>query len=156
MDNAQLFEKTRRVQRELERSNDELRLANSDLESFAYSASHDLLEPLRNVAIYSQLLQKRYGGQLEGDGARFLEGILSGALRMETLIRDLLAYSRATRSIQGEPPIVDAGAVLKQILEDLKRPIEDTGAIVTSDQLPHVRIHAIHLSQLFMNSSAML
>jgi PAS domain S-box-containing protein len=151
MDNAQLFEKAQRVQQQLEHSNEELRRANRDLESFAYSASHDLQEPLRNVAIYSQLLNQQYSGRLEPDAETFLSGILGGALRMEALIKDLLAYCQATKTIDGAPPVIDSGAVLNEVLKNLSASIEENMAVITCDELPRISIQEIHLSQLFMN-----
>src|SRR5205823_11767797 len=111
MDNARLFEQAQRVQNELKRSNDELRRANQDLETFAYSASHDLQEPLRTIGISAQLLERRYGEQLKGEAVQFLTGIVEGAQRMETLIRDVLAYATATKYPEGTPPRVDSGQV---------------------------------------------
>jgi light-regulated signal transduction histidine kinase (bacteriophytochrome) len=125
--------------------------ANRDLEIFAYSASHDLQEPLRNIALYSQLLKKRYGGELESEAAKFVDGILDNAMHMETLVLDLLAYSKATKSLEGPPPIVNAAAILAGVLENLKTQIEHYGAIVTSGELPPVRMEGIHLSHLFQN-----
>ena len=81
----------------LQRSNDELRRANADLEQFAYSASHDLQEPLRQVAVYSQLLERKYANQLDGKASEYLGFCIEGAQRMEMLISDLLAYSQAAR-----------------------------------------------------------
>jgi PAS domain S-box-containing protein len=151
MDNARLFERAQRSQQALRRSNEELMRANRDLEIFAYSASHDLQEPLRNIALYSQLLKQRYGGAFEGDAAKFVHGILDGAMRMETLVLDLLAYSKATKVLEGPPPIEDAAAILAEVLENLKAQIDDQGAIVASGELPLVRMQGIHLSHLFQN-----
>ncbi len=94
IDNANLFEETRRTQSELRRANEELKRANSDLEQFAYSASHDLREPLRNVAIYSQMITRRYASQLDEHGLEFLSFVIDGARRMDALVNDLLAFTR--------------------------------------------------------------
>jgi len=150
MDNARLFEQARWIQDELKRSNEELRRANQDLETFAYSASHDLQEPLRNIAINAQLLQRHFGS-LEGDASSFLTGVLQGALRMENLVRDLLAYTRATKYAEGPAPKVPAGTVLNGVLENMKARIEQNGAIIKVDDLPVISMHEIHLSQLFQN-----
>jgi signal transduction histidine kinase len=151
MDNARLFEEAQRVQEELKRTNQELRRANSDLETFAYSASHDLQEPLRNVAICAQLLERSSGERLTGEEAQFLDGVLQGALRMQTLVQDLLAYTRATRVAEGPPPHVDAGRVLEGVVQNLKTIIEANGATVTSGELPSISMHEVHLAQLLQN-----
>jgi K+-sensing histidine kinase KdpD len=104
MDNARLFEQAQWVQADLNRANEELRRANRDLETFAYSASHDLQEPLRNVALSAQLLELNSGDKLDQQQREFLDSILHGARRMETLMRDLLIYIQAIRSADGPPP----------------------------------------------------
>jgi PAS domain S-box-containing protein len=151
MDNARLFEKAQWVQNELKRSNEELQRANQDLETFAYSASHDLQEPLRTVALSAQLLERRYNGELQGDARRFLDSIVEGAQRMENLISDILAYATAAKCAEGPPPSVDSGKVLATALENLKGHIEQAGASVTSEPLPVVLMHENRLLQLFQN-----
>lgn len=141
MDNARLFEQAQWVQNELKRSNEELRRVNQDLETFAYSASHDLNEPLRTIAISAELLERTCGGRLEGEEAKFLAVILQGARRMESLIQDLLAYTTATKYEDGPPPDVDSGQVLAAVLENLKVPLEQAGAAVTHTPLPLVAMH---------------
>lgn len=151
MDNARLFEQAQRIQNELKRSNEELRRANQDLETFAYSASHDLQEPLRTIGISAQLLERRYREQLQGEAAQFLGGIVEGAQRMEILIRDVLTYATATKYPEGKPPRVDSGQVLATVLEILRGHIEQAGATVTSGPLPMVLVHENRLVQLFQN-----
>src|SRR5207248_7548776 len=97
MDNARLFQQAQWAQTELQRSNEELRRANQDLETFAYSASHDLQEPLRTIALCSELLQRSLGAELKGENASFLTTVRSAASRMTSLIQDLLTYTKATR-----------------------------------------------------------
>ena len=150
MDNARLFEQAQWVQEELKRSNQELRRANRDLETFAYSASHDLQEPLRNMNINAQLLQ-RHTSEFDADQMQFLNGIIQGAQRMEALIQDLLAYTRAIKSSDGPPQPVAASNVLRQVLENLKSRIEENQALVTASALPVVAAHEVHLSQLLQN-----
>jgi light-regulated signal transduction histidine kinase (bacteriophytochrome) len=129
--------------RELERSN-------RDLEQFAYVASHDLQEPLRKVASFTQLLQKRYGDQLDERADQYIEFAVDGARRMQRLIQDLLAFSRVGRS--GAPPEdVDLEAVLEQVLHDLGERIAESGAQVTHDPLPVVRGERALLTTLLMN-----
>jgi CheY-like chemotaxis protein len=151
MDNARLFEQSQWVQSELKRSNEELRRANRDLEAFAYSASHDLQEPLRTVAISAQLIERSVGSQLQPQDAAFLQEILTAAKRMSGLISDLLEYTRATKYEQGTPPRVESGPVLKNVLESLGAAIQETGAIVIAEELPEVTIHECRLAQLFQN-----
>jgi len=139
------------VQNELKRSNEDLRRANRDLETFAYSASHDLQEPLRNVAIFAQLLERRMGAKLEAEERGFLEGVLQGTQRMENLVQDLLAYSRATRPAEGLIPTIPAGDALARVMDRMKTRIEESGARITSAGLPEISIHPVHLEQLFHN-----
>ena len=128
----------------------ELRRANADLEQFAYSASHDLQEPLRSVSIYSELLVRRHAGKLDGEARDFLEYLKSGASRMEMLVRDLLAYTQVTR-LDAPLEKTDANAVLKIVLSNLADVISASGAQITSDTLPAVQVHGIHLQQIFQN-----
>jgi PAS domain S-box-containing protein len=128
----------------------ELKRANHDLEQFAYSASHDLQEPLRSIKIYGELLVGRHGSKLTGEAREFLEFLHAGASRMEMLVRDLLAYTQVTKLEAPSEPI-EAGDVLASTLESLSQTIIESGASVTYDSLPAVRIHATHLRQLFQN-----
>lgn len=132
------------------RVEDELRRANQDLEQFAYSASHDLQEPLRSIKIYGELLTLRYAHKLDGQALEFLEYLHTGATRMELLVRDLLAYTQVGRL---DPPAqdVDANEALQATVDALGGAIVQSGATVTSDSLPAVRVHATHMKQLFQN-----
>lgn len=151
MDNAGLFEKAQWAQNELKRSNEDLRRANQDLETFAYSASHDLQEPLRNIAISAQLLERSSAGQLDTEGESFLADILTGARRMDRLVQDLLAYTMATKHAEGPPPTIHSGAVLSGVLESLKERIEQAGGSVIWKDLPVVSVHEGRLAQVFQN-----
>jgi PAS domain S-box-containing protein len=151
IDNARLFEQTRWAQEELKRSNEELRLANRDLEIFAYSASHDLQEPLRTISISAQIIERNWGERLPIDQAMFLGNILTSSHRMSVLVEDLLAYTRATKSEEGPARKVNSAEVLATVLETLRAPIEEAGAIVTAAELPMVAIHESRLAQLFQN-----
>ena len=151
LDNARLFEQSQWTQDELERSNADLRRANQDLETFAYSASHDLQEPLRMISISAQLLE-RDSGTLSDQSREFLTGIKDGAGRMQALIEDLLSYTRATRQGEGPVPRLAAGEVLERVLQQLKPSIEQNRArVVVDGPLPRVGIHEVHLTQLFQN-----
>jgi PAS domain S-box-containing protein len=151
MDNARLFEQAQWVQTELKRSNEDLRRANQDLETFAYSASHDLNEPLRTIALSAELLERTCADRLEDDGAKFVGLVLQGVRRMESLIRDLLAYTTATKYEEGSPPGVDTGKVLASVLENLKGQLEQAGAVVTQTPLPVVAMHESRLAQVLQN-----
>ncbi len=139
------FEITKR-----KRIEDELRRANQDLEQFAYSASHDLQEPLRTIKIYSALLADRLGTAVEGESAEFLDFLQSAATRMELLVRDLLAYTQVTR-FDAKLEETDANQTLAETLVNLGGAIAQSGAAVTSDRLPVLGAHGTHLRQLFQN-----
>ena len=128
----------------------ELRRANEDLQQFAWSASHDLQEPVRNVAVFSDLVLKRYRDKLDPEGQRFLSFLAEGGRRLGMLISDLLAYTRAG-VVEGDIPLTDAGAVLEHVLSDLSDTIREKSAIVTFDTLPAVYIGETHLQQLLQN-----
>ncbi len=144
---------TQRIQSEeaLKAANDSLTRANADLEQFAYSASHDLQEPLRMVLAYSALLQKRYGGQLAGDGDEFIGYLVEGATRMEQLLHDLRTFTQSAAIDQEDPGDIDATACLLRTLGNLRTAISDNGATITYDPLPVLRIHEFQLEQLFQN-----
>jgi PAS domain S-box-containing protein len=151
IDNAHLFERAQWAQAELKRSNEELRRANQDLETFAYSASHDLQEPLRTISISAQIIERNWGQRLQGQDATFVANIVSASNRMSVLIEDLLAYSKATKYEEGPAPNVDSANVLASVLESLRVSIEETGALVTAADLPMVAIHEGRLFQLLQN-----
>ncbi|MGE5639811.1 MAG: PAS domain S-box protein [Clostridia bacterium] len=135
---------------ELRRAHDELARSNSELEQFAYVASHDLQEPLRMVSSYTQLLQRRYGDKLDGDAKEFMAFIVDGAGRMKQLIEDLLAYSRVgTRGKEPKPAAVE-GAV-RRAITNVRAALEESGASITYDPLPTVPADEVQLAQLFQN-----
>ncbi len=129
---------------------EELRRVNQDLEQFAYSASHDLKEPLRTVKIYSEMLGKRYRDKLDGRAVDFLENVRTGADRMEALVRDLLAYTQASMVDKPSEP-VDAMAALQTALANLKGTIAESGGSVQADPLPYVSVHPTQIQSLFQN-----
>ncbi len=140
-----------RNQEALREVNEKLVRANADLEQFAYSASHDLQEPLRMVSLYAELLRRRLSGQLDEKGEECIDFILGGAARMDQLLRDLRAFTYASTAGGELTHEVDANEALQRVLASLKAAIDESGATVTSVPLPRVRIHAFQLEQLFQN-----
>jgi PAS domain S-box-containing protein len=128
----------------------DLERSNKELEQFAYIASHDLQEPLRMVSSYTQLLAKRFEGQLDEKTRKYVHYAVDGATRMQSLINDLLAYSRVGR--QGKPiEPADAHAILGEAVRNLAARIEETHAVITNDDLPTVRVDASQLVLVFQN-----
>jgi PAS domain S-box-containing protein len=128
----------------------ELARSNAELQQFAYVASHDLQEPLRKVSSFTQLLARRYKGRLDADADEFIDYVVDGVNRMKQLINDLLAYSRVgTRGEAFEPVAVHE--VLQRALANLLAAIDETGAMVTHEDLPVVMGDRSQLSQLFQN-----
>ena len=132
------------------RTEDDLRRANADLEQFAFSATHDLQEPLRAIKIYSELLTKTCGPAIQGEGQQYLGHLRGGAGRMEMLVRDLLSYTKVSQFERPEDN-ADAGEALHSALANLSSAIQEVEAEITSDPLPSVRLHEAHIQQLFQN-----
>jgi light-regulated signal transduction histidine kinase (bacteriophytochrome) len=127
-----------------------LERSNKDLEQFAYVASHDLQEPLRMVSSFLQLLAQRYKGKLDANADDYIEYAVNGADRMQTLINDLLIYSRV--GSRGKPfTLIDCEDVLEQALANLKMAIEESNAVITHDALPTVMADASQMVQLLQN-----
>jgi PAS domain S-box-containing protein len=128
----------------------ELKRSNDELQQFAYVSSHDLQEPLRMVASYTQLLAKRYKGRLDSDADEFIAYAVDGCNRMQGMIQDLLAYSRvgtngkALRKISGDD-------VLNEALTNLRTTIEASGTVVTHDSLPAITTDDTQLALVFQN-----
>ncbi len=135
---------------ELGALNSELNRSNAELGQFAYIASHDLAEPLRAISGPVSLLARRYQGQLDPDADRFIEFAVDGCQRMQTLIDDLLTFSRTGR-VDGPPVAIDTNDLLARVLADLTPSIEARHAHVTVDELPPVRGDTTQLRQLFQN-----
>jgi PAS domain S-box-containing protein len=140
----------RRAEEQLKAAAADLARSNSELEQFAYVASHDLQEPLRMVASYTQLLSRRYAGKLDEDADEFIGFAVDGAKRMQDLINDLLAYSRVgTRALQLER--IEANDVVDQVARDLAPTTLASGGSVSRDELPTVYADPTQLRQLFQN-----
>src|SRR6202034_4214034 len=120
----------KRSQERLVKTVAELKRSNDELEHFAYVASHDLQEPLRMVASYTQLLAKRYHGRLDSDADEFIAFAVDGATRMQQLIMDLLAYSRAGAKV-GESHQISSRRALQSALDNLQTAIAESGAMVS-------------------------
>ena len=141
---------TRSANTVLQAHTEELERSNSELEQFAYIASHDLQEPLRKVASFTQLLQRRYSGQLDARADQYIEFAVDGAKRMQALINDLLQYSRVGRSAR-EPALVSSDAALAQARSNLAAVMEETGATVETGHLPLVLGELTLLTAVFQN-----
>ncbi len=130
----------------------ELQHSNEDLQQFAYIASHDLQEPIRNVIIYSQLLSRTFSnGDLTPKRSMYLDVVIGGAKRLEALIMGLLAYSRVSATDRMESPTIAVESAVQTALESLRSAIEETGAQVSYADLPYVAASPIHVSQVFQN-----
>lgn len=152
LEHARLYHESRRAEAQLQLANEELRRANEDLNQFAYSASHDLQEPLRMIKAYSELLNRRCAKQLETPDARdYLAYIIQGASRLESLLRDILTYTQTAHGSAGQLDFVDADAVLQRALANLDSSIQETLAQITFSPLPALKISEVHLLQLFQN-----
>ncbi|MEY2409220.1 MAG: hypothetical protein QOF48_1890 [Verrucomicrobiota bacterium] len=134
----------------LAQANADLGRSNKELEQFAYVASHDLQEPLRMITSYTQLIAKRYNDKLDQNAREFMDFAVNGAIRMQKLIHDLLAYSRV--GTRGKPPaLTEAGEALDAALDNLKLALDESEAEITRDVLPAVMADPVQLTQLFQN-----
>ena len=140
---------TERTQ-ELVQSNEALRQSNDDLKQFAYAASHDLQEPLRMVALYSQMLQRKYASQEDPETDQYVGFIVGGAKRMEMLLKDLLTYSQTGADVGPAQPI-DFEPVMRKVLLNLQASIEQNSATISWESLPTVQAHEVRLVQLLQN-----
>jgi signal transduction histidine kinase len=143
-----LFGLRRQAEETLAKKVEELARSNAELEQFAYIASHDLQEPLRMVAAYTQLLGERYRGKLDENADKFIGYVCEGAARMQTLIRDLLAFSQVGRIGCGR---IDCDALIKVVLLGLGPAIQESGATITHGVLPVVWANGSQMAQVFQN-----
>jgi len=148
--NADLERKVADRTAELAERAKDLERSNMELQQFAYVASHDLQEPLRTIASFTQLLAKRYGDKLDDKAREFIAFAVDGSKRMQTLINDLLSFSRVGTQGRSLVP-VSTDAVLDAVLKNLKRGIEESRAIITRDPLPVVLADELQLSQIMQN-----
>jgi two-component system, sensor histidine kinase and response regulator len=146
----QLREDRRRAEGELAKKVEELARSNMELEQFAYVASHDLQEPLRMVAAYTQLLAERYHGKLDEQADKYIHYAVDGALRMQALIQDLLAFSRAGRPDMAMEP-ADCNLLVQEALKNLEVAVRESGATVNFECLPIITGNRAQLRQVFQN-----
>lgn len=146
------LEASRSAQASLDQQAGELRRSNAELEQFAYVASHDLQEPLRKVASFCQLLEKRYGDKLDERGVEYVGFAVDGAKRMQVLINDLLTFSRVGR-LNATRSEVDLGSALAIALTNLSAAVEDSGAdiVLPSEPLPCVDGDLTLLTMVWQN-----
>ena len=140
----------KRDEQQLHETAEALKRSNQELEQFAYIASHDLQEPLRKVIAFGDMLEKALGEKLDEDSRKYLERMQNGAARLQSLIQDLLAYSRVTSSAQTYER-VDLNTVVAEVLDDLQMSLQETGATVTVGQLPVLIASPTQMRQLFQN-----
>jgi len=145
-----LRDQRRRSEEELAQKAAELTRSNTELEQFAYVASHDLQEPLRMIATYTQLLAERYRGKLDEQADKYIAYSVDGATRMQALIQDLLKFSRVGRAAI-EPRTTDCRTVVEQALKNLQAAVEESGAVVNWSGLPTVMADLSQLTQVFQN-----
>ena len=120
-----------------------------ELRQFTYAVSHDLREPLRMIASYSQLLNRRYANQLDDDGREFIGFVVEAVHRMEQLLADLLTYSHQFRPLASPPALIDPEVVLQGVLLTMEKEIQQSNATVTYDPLPKINFDFARLSQLY-------
>jgi signal transduction histidine kinase len=150
LEERQLRQSRRQAEQDLAKKVGELARSNADLEQFAYVASHDLQEPLRMVTAYTQLLGERYRGKLDADADKFIGYASEGAMRMQVLIQDLLAFSRVGRA-ESSDATIDCNGVVQEVLQVLSAAIEESGAAISYSQLPQLQGDRTQFGQLFQN-----
>jgi signal transduction histidine kinase len=150
LEEMKLRQSRRQAEEDLAKKVEELARSNADLEQFAYVASHDLQEPLRMVTAYTQLLAERYRGKLDADADKFIGYASEGAMRMQVLIQDLLAFSRVGRAGTCDA-MIDCNAVMQEVLQTLSAAIQESGADISYSQLPEVQGDRTQLGQVFQN-----
>jgi len=140
----------KKVEKQLKELINELKHSNEELQQFAYVSSHDLQEPLRTIASFTQLMQKRYNGKFDEDADEFMDYIVEAAVRMKQQIQDLLDYSRAATGNE-EFKLVDINNLLNQTIKSLNTSIKESNAKITYDELPNVMGDLRQLERIFHN-----
>jgi signal transduction histidine kinase len=150
LEEKRLRDQRRQSEEELAQKVAELARSNAELEQFAYVASHDLQEPLRMIANYTQLLAERYRGKLDEQADKYIGYSVDGAVRMQALIQDLLKFSRVGKQ-EIEPRTTECRAVVEQALKNLQAAVQENGAVVNWNSLPVVMADPSQLTQVFQN-----
>jgi light-regulated signal transduction histidine kinase (bacteriophytochrome) len=150
LEEKRLRDQRRQSEKELAQKVAELARSNAELEQFAYVASHDLQEPLRMIANYTQLLAERYRGKLDEQADKYIAYSVDGAVRMQALIQDLLKFSRVGRQ-EIELRTTECRAVVEQALKNLQAAVQESGAVVSWNGLPVVMADPSQLTQVFQN-----
>jgi signal transduction histidine kinase len=150
LEEMRLREERKLVQEELAHKMEELARSNRDLEQFAYVASHDLQEPLRMVAAYTQLLAERYRGKLDDEADKYMGYAVEGALRMQALVHDLLMFSRVGRNGIVRKNL-DSNQAVREALQNLAVSLQEAGGVAKQETLPVVHSDSTQLLQLFQN-----
>jgi PAS domain S-box-containing protein len=135
---------------ELREKSEELARSNLELQQFAYIASHDLQEPLRAISGFTELLEKRYKGQMDERADKYINFIIDGTKQMNQVIFDLLEYSRVQTKAH-EFGLIDMNTSLKQALRNLQASIKEKDAVITADPLPKISADGVQITQLFQN-----
>lgn len=133
----------------VEKMNIKLMSSNKEMEQFAFIASHDMQEPLRTISNYIGLLQNQYKGKLDKDADRYLTSISGATFRMQSLIRDLLEYSKIGNDKKNV--VIDCNLLLKDVLNDMNESIEESGAKIHSEQLPIINGYLSAIKSIFQN-----
>ncbi len=136
---------------QLRKVNAQLASSNADLERFAFIASHDLQEPLRMVALFSQLLERSCRGIIDDQASTYIGTIIEATDRMRELLRSLLAYAEVGVRPEEATQPVDLNAVLEQVIKNLRTSIDETGAVIDAARLPDLTVNEGHFIQLFQN-----
>ena len=139
----------KQAEKQLKETIQELERSNIELQQFAYVSSHDLQEPLRTIASFTQLLERRYKGKFDSDADEFMEYIVDAAIRMKEQIEGLLEYSRVTRGEEFE--LVDMNEILNQTIKSLDTSVKESKAEITINELPDVMGDASQLQRVFLN-----
>jgi signal transduction histidine kinase len=150
LEEKRLRDQRRQSETDLARKVVELARSNAELEQFAYVASHDLQEPLRMIANYTQLLAERYRGKLDEQADKYIGYSVDGAVRMQALIQDLLRVSRVGKATI-EPRTIECRAVVEQAVNNLQVAVAESGAVVNWNRLPTLMADSAQLTQVFQN-----
>jgi light-regulated signal transduction histidine kinase (bacteriophytochrome) len=141
----------KRAEQTLASQAQELTRANGDLRQFAHSASHDLREPLRQLAVFSEMLQRKYDGKFDAEAAEIIQHSVDAAHRMEALLKGLLEYTQAADAAHVLAVPSDPNEILQKTVATFLALIKETGASIENGPLPRLEIHDVHLTQLFQN-----